>query len=114
MTADALFAAAYTVFCLYKLQLQQSEQLQQCFSVFRFTSFISGNDSFTKSWCSLYLKSISWMQCDLYFEVGILQGEPSLPTVQASIRIPQRAPLSRRLVTPCSSEMVGGWLKIFR
>ncbi|KAL5672744.1 hypothetical protein ACJX0J_017050, partial [Zea mays] len=35
--------------------------------------------------------------CDLYFEVGILQGEPSLPTVQASIRIPQRAPLSRRL-----------------
>jgi hypothetical protein len=29
------------------------------------------------------------MQCNLYFEVGILQADPSVPTVQASIRILQ-------------------------
>ena len=55
------------------------------------------------SWFFFFL----YMQRDVHFEVGILQADPSMPTVQAPIWIPQRAPFSWWLVTPCSSVMWG-------
>jgi hypothetical protein len=41
--------------------------------------------------CLISHQNIFCLQCDMHFEVGILQADPTVPTMQASVCIPQRA-----------------------